>query len=301
MPRVQVRPESLTVLHIPCSVRECAATRILNARCSLQNVTQSVTFTILFTDGRGRQGETKKPLQFITVCLAEPADFRRAHPPGQIGFGAKVSAGSYLTWTPAPSPANGRPEMSQPLVLNQQRRAAETAACQDGAGLNYPHSRRDMGQLPQFVRQGEERKVKKSLLWERKPVVFLLSLIRTWCWRKIDGINELINGNRDGKAKLCLCFPAEWKRCNMCLLSQAQEVAETRWNRIIWPFTAQAHQKKFHQSQMRFLPRLHRGNCQIRSSPGSPLNQGRTLQCLGHTSHKCYKSWASQEAAAEGF
>lgn len=41
-----------------------------------------------------------------------------------------------------------------------------------------------MDQLPQFVRQGEERKVKKSLLWEgkkkeKKPVVLLLSLIRT--------------------------------------------------------------------------------------------------------------------------
>lgn len=201
--------KSLTVPHALCSVSKYAATWILNTRCSSQDITQSVIFTIPFTDGRGRHSETKKPLQFITVCLTEPADFRRAHPPSQIGFGAKVSTGSYLTWTPAPNPANGCPEMSQPLVLNQQRRAAETAACQDGAGLNYPRSRWDMGQLPQFVRQGEERKVKKSLLWERKPVVFLLSLIRTWCWRKIDGINELINGNRDGKAKLYLCSPVE--------------------------------------------------------------------------------------------
>lgn len=100
-----------------------------------------------------------------------------------------------------------------------------------------------MGQLPQFVRQGEERKVKKSLLWESKPGVFLLSLIRTRCWGKIDGIKELINGNRDGKAKWCFCFRAERKRCNMCLLSQAREAAETRWNGIIWPFMAQAHRK----------------------------------------------------------
>lgn len=63
----------------------------------------------------------KKPLQFITVCLAEPAEFRRARPPARAGFGAKVSSGSYLTPTPAPNPANGRPEMSQALVLHRQR------------------------------------------------------------------------------------------------------------------------------------------------------------------------------------
>lgn len=277
MPRMQVRPESLTVPCAPCSASEYAVTRIPNARCSPQNITQSITITIPFTDGRGRHSETKKPLQFITACLAEPADFRRPHPPGQIGFGAKVSTGSYLTWTPAPNPANGQPKMSQPLVLNQQSSAAETAACQDGAGLNYPRSRWDMGQLPQFVRQGEERKVKKSLLWERKPVVFLLSLIRTWCWRKIDGINELINGNRDRKAKSCLCSPAKWKRCKMCLLSQAQEVAETRWRRVTWPFVAQAHQKK--STKIRWGPSSGCTEVTARSGPLQILLRTRVNPC----------------------
>lgn len=102
------------------------------------------------------------------------ADFGRAHPPHQPGFGAKVSTGSYLTQMPALLRCPRHLFSSR----EQQRRVAETAACQDGAGLNYPRSHRDMGQLPQFVRQGEERKVKKSLLWERKPVVSLLGLIR---------------------------------------------------------------------------------------------------------------------------
>lgn len=88
-----------------------------------------------------REGSPARLGNLSNSSLSEPADSRRAHPPGQAGFGAKVSTGSYLTSTPAPNPANGRLEMSRPLVLNQQSRAAETAACQDGAGLNYPRSR----------------------------------------------------------------------------------------------------------------------------------------------------------------
>lgn len=109
MPRSQVRPEP----GAPCSVSECAVTRTLNARCSPE-------YRSVCDLHHALRGKPEKPLHFITVCLTEPAGFRRAHPPGQTGLGAKVSTGSYLTRTPALNPAKGWPEMSQPLVLQQQ-------------------------------------------------------------------------------------------------------------------------------------------------------------------------------------
>lgn len=88
----------------------------------------------------------------------------------------------------------------------------------------------------------------------------------------MDGINELINGNRDGKAKACLCSAAGWKRCSICCRNQVARNLKTQAG-------------KFHQNQMRSLRRLHGGFAdwvflQTRTEPRlvhtSPEHQGHT-------------------------
>lgn len=94
----------------------------------------------------------------------------------------------------------------------------------------------------------------------------------------MDGINELINGNRDGKAKACPCSPAGWKRCSMCCRNQ---VAKN--------LTTQA--PKFHPNQMRSLHRLHGGFADW------VLLQTRTVPRLVHTSPKHWGHTSIVEAA----
>lgn len=88
-----------------------------------------------------------------------------------------------------------------------------------------------------------------------------------------------------------------------CLLSQAQEVAGSGWNRIIWPFTAQAHKKN--STEIRRGPSPGRIEAslpdQVLSRFSFERGQIPAEPCLVYTNHKCCKPWDSQEADAEGF
>lgn len=61
IPRVRGRAEPLTVPCAPCSVSEHTARGMLNARCSPQSNTRSVTFTVPSTDRRRRKPSNSSP------------------------------------------------------------------------------------------------------------------------------------------------------------------------------------------------------------------------------------------------